>query len=100
MILRKKNTGKTAAAEIKIKGKTVKLTNQQKVYWDKEGYTKGDLVNYYRAVAPYILPYLKDRPQSMQRHPNGINKPGFYQKDVDPHTIPSWIKTVQVWSPS
>ena len=50
----------------------LKLTNLDKVYWPEEGYTKGDLIEYYQKISSYILPYLKDRPESLLRHPNGI----------------------------
>lgn len=76
----------------KINGHEVKLTNLQKIYWPKEKITKGAVLNYYHEIAPFILPYLKDRPQSLNRHPNGINAPGFYQKDVS-DKVPGWLKT-------
>ena len=74
-----------------INGHELKFTNLSKVYWPKEKYTKRDMLNYYYQVAPYILPYLKDRPQSLNRFPNGINGESFYYKDVTAHS-PSWIK--------
>jgi bifunctional non-homologous end joining protein LigD len=49
------------------------------------------MLNYYYQVAPYLLPYLKDRPQSLNRYPNGINGKSFYQKDVT-GKVPAWIK--------
>lgn len=75
------------------------LTHLDKVFFPKEKITKGDMVDYYRAVAPYILPHLKDRPQSMNRHPNGIKKPSFYQKDVTGY-VPKGIEMTRVYSPS
>lgn len=75
-----------------INGHGLKFTNLSKVYWPVEGYTKRDLFNYYYQVAEYILPYLKDRPLSLNRFPNGINKPSFYQKDVKGKS-PEWAKT-------
>ncbi len=75
-----------------IKGHGLKFTNLSKVYWPKEGYTKRDLLNYYYQVAEYILPYLRDRPLSLNRFPNGISKPSFYQKDVKGKS-PDWVKT-------
>lgn len=98
----KKSTGKPGARDYDLKiGKTVlHLTNQDKIYWPKEKYTKGDLIAHYDAVADFILPYLKDRPQSMNRFPNGISKPSFYQKDVDVAKVPSWLKTQKVFSTS
>ena len=75
----------------------VKLTNLQKVFWPEEGYTKGDLVAYYRAAAPWILPYLADRPLVLDRYPDGIRGESFYQKHA-PDSAPEWIRTVPVWS--
>lgn len=76
-----------------------RLTNLDKVFFPKDDITKGDLIDYYRSIAPYILPYLKDRPESLNRQPNGIAKPGFYQKDMTGH-IPRWLKTTRVFSES
>lgn len=61
------------------------------MYWPAEGYTKRDMLNYYYQVAPYILPYLTNRPQSLNRFPNGINGHSFYQKDVT-NKAPEWVK--------
>ena len=77
---------------LKFGRKAVKLTNQTKIYWPQENITKGDLVNYYREIAPFLLPHLKNRPLSLNRHPNGITKPSFFQKDLNVDQIPSWIK--------
>ena len=60
------------------------LTHLDKVFWPKEGFTKKDLIEYYDRMASWILPYLKDRPQSLNRHPNGIEEEGFFQKDIKP----------------
>ena len=65
-----------------------------------EKITKGELVNYYAEVADVILPYLKNRPQSLHRFPNGIKAPGFYQKDLDTKTSPKWLKTEKIFSES
>ncbi|HET6558219.1 MAG TPA: DNA ligase D [Prolixibacteraceae bacterium] len=83
-----------------VGGKNVKCTNLTKVYWPDEGYTKGDIISYYLSISKYILPYLKNRPQSLNRHPNGIKSKGFYQKDMDVTQLPSWIKTVRLYSKS
>ena len=58
------------------------LTNLDKIYFPKDKITKGDIVDYYRAIAPVILPYLQGRPQNLNRHPNGIEGKNFYQKDI------------------
>ncbi|MDQ2862128.1 MAG: DNA ligase D [Bacteroidota bacterium] len=76
----------------KIDGHEIKFNNLNKIYWPKEKITKRDMLNYYYQVAPYILPYLKDRPQSMNRHPNGIEGKSFYFKDVT-GTAPEWMET-------
>ena len=75
----------------KIQNKELKFSNLSKIFWPKEKYTKRDLINYYYQVAPYILPYLVNRPQSLNRFPNGITGKSFYQKDIT-GKAPSWIK--------
>jgi bifunctional non-homologous end joining protein LigD len=75
-----------------VNGHDLKFTNLSKIFWPKEKITKRDVINYYYQVAPYILPYLKDRPQSMNRHPNGITGESFYYKDVT-GKAPDWVKT-------
>lgn len=84
--------------QVSIDGHVLKLTNLNKVYWPEQGYTKRDLIRFYRDVASFILPYLKDRPQSLHRHPNGIGGESFYQKDLEHH--PAWVKTVKIESDS
>jgi bifunctional non-homologous end joining protein LigD len=74
-----------------INGHEIKFNNLNKIYWPKEKITKRDMLNYYYQVATYILPYLKDRPQSMNRHPNGITGESFYFKDVT-GTAPDWME--------
>jgi len=75
-----------------INGHSIKFTNLSKIYWPDEKITKRDMLNYYYQIAPYILPYLKDRPQSLNRFPNGIYGKSFYQKDVT-GKVPDWVKT-------
>lgn len=82
-----------------VGGRVVELTNLEKFYWPREKITKGDLVSYYREVAPVILPHLKDRPESLHRHPSGINGESFFQKNVD-HMPPHWVKAVEIYSES
>ena len=82
-------------------GKTVlHLTNQNKIYFPDDKITKGDVVQYYNQVADLMLPYLKNRPQSMNRFPNGISGTSFYQKEVDMEKSPSWLKTKKIFSES
>ena len=80
-----------------IGGHELRFTNLSKIFWPKEGYTKRDMINYYYQVGPYILPYMKDRPQTLNRHPHGINGESFYQKDVK-GKAPAWIETFPYFS--
>ncbi|HEV8286272.1 MAG TPA: DNA ligase D [Chitinophagaceae bacterium] len=84
---------------VKLNGHELKLTNLDKIYWKKESYTKRDLLNYYHAIAPYILPYMKNRPQSLNRHPNGIDGMSFFQKNVQ-GKVADWIETFDDYSES
>ncbi|MFT3886157.1 MAG: DNA ligase D [Flavobacteriales bacterium] len=84
---------------LKVGVRTLELTNQRKVFWPKEGFTKGDVIDYYDRMAPWILPHLKDRPQSLKRNPGGITDAGFYQKDAGKDT-PGWVRTVRMPSKS
>jgi bifunctional non-homologous end joining protein LigD len=76
---------------------TVEITHADKVFWPAEGYTKGDLVQYYEAIAPWMLPYLKDRPVMLTRYPDGIEGKSFFQKDA-PGYVPQWIRRVRIYS--
>lgn len=77
--------------------RNVRMTNPTKLLWKDEGITKGHLVEYYRSIAPYLLPYLKDRPTVLDRFPNGIDGERFYQKDM-PGWAPPWLRTTTLWS--
>lgn len=87
-----------APVQMEIGGHKVALTHLDKVYWPKDGYTKGDMIAYYRDVAPVMLPYLKDRPLSLNRFPGGIAEKSFYQKDVE--QAPDWATVVPIESES
>lgn len=76
----------------KICGHDLKFTNLSKLYWPEDGVSKRDMFNFYYQMADYILPYLKDRPQSLNRFPGGIHGQSFYQKDVK-GKAPDWVKT-------
>lgn len=76
------------------------LTHLDKVFWPREGLTKGDLIAYYREVAPVMLPYLKGRPESLHRHPDGIDAEGFFQKDIGRMRPPPFVRTTSVRSTS
>jgi bifunctional non-homologous end joining protein LigD len=78
--------------ELRVGRRTLKLSNLDKVFFPDDGITKGDLLAYYRSVAPVLLPHLKDRPFTMKRYPDGIAGGHFFQKDAPKH-MPDWIPT-------
>lgn len=82
------------AASVTIGGRKLSLTNQDKVLFPNDGYTKGDLVDYYRSVAKWLLPHLKNRPLTLQRYPNGIEAASFFEKQA-PKFTPDWVQTVK-----
>src|SRR5438093_2593602 len=75
----------------------VKFSNLDKVFWPEERYTKGDLIEYYRTVSKWMLPYLADRPLVLTRFPDGINGKSFFQKDA-PEYAQAFVRTVTIWS--
>lgn len=75
----------------------VVLSNPDKVFWPADGYTKRDLVEYYRTIAPWLLPYLRDRPMVLTRYPDGIEGKSFFQKNAPPY-VPSWVRTERLWN--
>jgi bifunctional non-homologous end joining protein LigD len=80
---------------LRIGDKEVKITRPEKIFFPQDGITKGDLIRYYRRIASRILPHLSGRPLALERYPDGIEKPGFFQKDA-PSYSPRWIRTVTV----
>ncbi len=83
--------------EVEIDGRTLKLTNPDKVLYPKAGFTKGELIAYYAQVAPVLLPHLHDRPLTLKRYPNGVEGKFFYEKQSPRHR-PEWVQTTTVWS--
>ena len=81
--------------EIRSGGRVLRLSNLDKVFWPEEGVSKGDLLAYYRAVAPVLLPHLRDRPFTMRRYPDGWQGNAFFQKDA-PRGMPEWIDRVRL----
>lgn len=78
-----------------IDGHEIEVSNLDKVLFPKDGITKGDVIDYYRRVAETALPHFRDRPLSMQRFPDGIDKEGFFQKEA-PGYFPDWIERVEL----
>ena len=81
------NAGET----LEVDGYPVPISNLDKIYWPDEGFSKYDLIEYYLQVSDTLLPYLRNRPQSLHRHPNGIDGESFYQKDYE--NPPDWMET-------
>jgi bifunctional non-homologous end joining protein LigD len=84
-------------AELVIEGKKLAVSNLDKVLYPKVGFTKGQVIDYYIKIAPVLLPHLEDRPLTMKRYPNGVDKAFFYEKNCPTHR-PNWVKTARVWS--
>ena len=84
-------------AVMKSEPRAVKLSNPKKIFWPGCGFTKADLFSYYDAIAPYMLPYLKDRPVMLTRYPDGIEGKSFFQKDA-PSWTPKWLRQELMWN--
>jgi bifunctional non-homologous end joining protein LigD len=96
-VVREKAAAKASALDPPKLRTKAELTHLDKVFWPREGYTKGDVVEYYAKMADRLLPYLKDRPQSLNRHPDGVTGESFFQKNIAQEP-PEWVKTVTVRS--
>jgi len=83
--------------ELLVDGKRLPVSNLDKVFYPKTGFTKGDVINYYIRIAPVLLPHLKDRPLTLKRYPNGVEGMFFYEKRC-PTFRPAWLKTAAIWS--
>ena len=77
--------------KISVDSHTINITHPEKILFPEEKITKGEIVDYYRRIADTMIPYVKDRPMSLQRFPNGIGKEGFFQKEASDY-FPEWIK--------
>jgi bifunctional non-homologous end joining protein LigD len=86
-----------AASSSPRHGRASHFSNLEKVFWPGDGYTKGDLIEYYRRISPWLLPYLRDRPLVLTRFPDGIQGKSFFQKDA-PAYVPQWVRRKRVWS--
>jgi bifunctional non-homologous end joining protein LigD len=86
---------RTATTEAKVDGKTLRLSNLDKVLYPEVGFAKGQVIDYYTRIAPVLLPHLKNRPLTLKRYPNGVDDKFFYEKQSPSHR-PDWVKTVAV----
>jgi bifunctional non-homologous end joining protein LigD len=88
-------TGTAETATLTVDGRRLKFTNLNKLYYPREGYTKRDVIQYYDAVAPLLLPHLADRPLSLRRYPDGIQGESFFQKDAR-KDFPAWFRVESI----
>jgi bifunctional non-homologous end joining protein LigD len=86
---------RTAAVEVEVDGRQLRLSNLDKVLYPAVGFTKGQVIDYYSRIAPALLPHLKDRPLTLKRYPDGVESQHFYEKQAPSHR-PKWVKTVPV----
>jgi bifunctional non-homologous end joining protein LigD len=82
---------------LKVGSRTLEVSNLNKVLYPAVGFTKGQVIDYYARIAPVLLPHLKDRPLTMKRYPNGVDREFFYEKRCPSHR-PSWVRTAHIWS--
>ena len=85
------------AVEVDIAGKSLRLTNLEKVFYAQTGFTKGQMIQYYTDIAPAILPHLKSRMVTLKRYPDGSGGMFFYEKNCSANR-PDWIRTAPMWS--
>ncbi|MGH9035638.1 MAG: non-homologous end-joining DNA ligase [Acidimicrobiia bacterium] len=82
---------------VDVDGRTLKLSNLDKVLYPEVGFTKGQVIDYYSRIAPVLLPHLAARPLTLKRYPNGVEAGHFYEKQCPSHR-PPWVETAPVWS--
>jgi bifunctional non-homologous end joining protein LigD len=82
---------------VEIQGRTLKLSNLEKVLYPATGFTKKDVIDYYARIAPAILPHLKGRALTRKRYPDGVEGEPFFEKNAPMHK-PEWVKVAPVWS--
>src|SRR5579859_1844973 len=82
---------------IEIQSRRLEVSNLDKVLYPADGFTKGQLIDYYVRIAPVLLPHLRGRPLTMKRYPNGVDGMFFYEKNCPTHR-PEWVQTAPIWS--
>jgi len=88
---------KETSVEVQIEGKTLKLTNLEKILYPEVGFTKAQVIDYYTRIAPTLIPHMRDHPLTLKRYPNGVDAEYFYEKNCPKHR-PAWVQTATVWS--
>src|SRR3954453_12774380 len=86
---------RTAAVEVEVGGKQLRLSNLDKVLYPAVGFTKGQVIDYYSRIAPALLPHLEGRPLTLKRYPNGVEEKYFYEKNSPSHR-PDWVRTARI----
>lgn len=82
-------------SQLQVGGRAVDVSNLDKIFYPKTGFTKGQVIDYYINISPYLLPHLKGRPVTLKRYPNGVEGFFFYEKQI-PASHPDWVKTTNV----
>ncbi|MHB8670754.1 MAG: non-homologous end-joining DNA ligase [Acidimicrobiales bacterium] len=82
---------------VEVEGRLLRLTNLEKILYPETGFTKGQVIDFYRRVAPALLPHLRQRPLTLKRYPNGVDAPFFFEKQCPSHR-PDWVKVAPIWS--
>src|SRR6184192_657373 len=82
---------------VEVGGRTLKLTNLDKVLYPATGFTKGQIIDYYARIAPVMVPHLAGKPLTLKRYPNGVDEVPFFEKNATKHR-PDWVKTAPIWS--
>jgi bifunctional non-homologous end joining protein LigD len=83
--------------EVEVEGRTLRLSNREKLLFPRAGFTKGQMIDYYAAVAPVLLAHLVGRPLTLKRYPDGVEEPYFYEKRCPSHR-PAWVRIAPIWS--
>jgi bifunctional non-homologous end joining protein LigD len=81
--------------EVQIDGRTLSLSNLDKVLYEEANFAKGHVIDYYTRVSPVLLPHLRGRPLTLKRYPNGVDAPYFYEKQCPSHA-PEWVQTARI----
>ncbi len=87
----------STAQSIEVDGKTLSVTNLDKVLYPATGFTKGQVIDYYARIAPVLVPHLSGRPLTLKRYPGGVDQEFFFEKNATKHR-PDWVKTAPIWS--
>src|SRR3954469_11039615 len=87
---------KRETIDVEIEGRTLTLSNQAKVLYPQTGFTKGNVVEYYRRIAPVLIPHLRGKPLTLKRYPNGVKAPFFFEKNAT-KSRPEWVKTAPIF---